>query len=135
MHRLGLFALVGIAACSDKYDPNPLDGIWRVERTAHNTTSGCSPLTLPPLMVRLHPGYEREIDLGAQDGGASGNAIAGNHITFTSAEVVGSDTFIVRHELEVQIHQSLLLGTATAKSSARPDCRWTMDAVASQTSH
>ena len=134
MHRLGLltFVTLAVAACTERYDPNPLSGTWRVDRTVHDT-GDCSPLMLPLLMVILRPGYEHEIDLGAQESGGADNVIAGNHISFTTSELIDGRTLVIKHELEIQIHEDLLLGSASAQDDGTPvGCQW--DVVASHTS-
>jgi hypothetical protein len=137
MRRLALFvalATVG-AACTNEAATNAVAGNWRVERTVRNTPAGCPSLGLPPLAMTLRPGSEKEIDVGPRQYDGD-NAIVGNHIIFTTSEFAysgNSDMLVIRHDLEIQIGDDHLVGTAAAQGDgANLNCHWEIDAVASR---
>ena len=89
--------------------------------------------------MTLHPGFEQEIDLGAQQDNTGENDIAGGHIIFTTSELAipgASDTLVIKHDLETQDNGGdHLVGTATAQGvGPHVDCRWDMDAIAGRAS-
>jgi len=125
------------AACTDEGDTNPVAGVWSVDRTMRSATAGCPHLTLPPLTMTLHPGFEQEVDAGPRQYGSE-SAITGNHITFTTSEFAfsgTSDMLIIGHDLEIQNGDDQLVGTAAAQGDGpNLGCRWDMDAVARRAS-
>lgn len=140
MHRLVLpllLATVG-ASCTDRYYPSPFIGDWRVDRAVRTATPGCPSLTLPPLLFTLHSGVGEKVDLGPQQSDVGENEVTPTDVIFTTSELAfsgSSDTLIIRHDLETQLHEADLVGTATAQGDgSRAGCRWDMDAVATNTS-